>query len=36
MVIGYYSIFLVLGSVLMALGAGLLMTFEADSGAGYW
>jgi MFS family permease len=36
MVIGYYSVFLILGSILMSVGAGLLYILHPDSGPGYW
>lgn len=34
--IGYYTPFVIASSVLMAIGAGLLSTFETDTGAGKW
>ena len=33
---GYYTPFMLLSSVLMAIGAGLLTTFETDTNAGKW
>ncbi|KAH7401930.1 major facilitator superfamily domain-containing protein [Phaeosphaeria sp. MPI-PUGE-AT-0046c] len=35
-VIGYYTPFMLVSSVLMAIGAGLLSTFEVNSGASQW
>lgn len=35
-VIGYYTPFMLVSSVLMAIGAGLLTTFEVDSGSPKW
>lgn len=35
-VIGYYTPFMLVSSVLMAIGAGLLTTFEVDSGSPQW
>lgn len=34
--LGYYTPFMLLSSVLMAVGAGMLSTFKVDSGAGMW
>lgn len=36
MLIGYYSVFLVLGTICMTVGAGLLMTLVPGSGVGQW
>ncbi|CAG7915444.1 unnamed protein product [Penicillium olsonii] len=33
---GYYTPFMVISSVLMAVGAGLLSTFQPDTGSGKW
>lgn len=33
---GYYAPFMILSSVLMAIGAGLLSTFQTDTGSGKW
>jgi hypothetical protein len=35
-VLGYYTPFMLVSSVLMAIGAGLLTTFETDSGSAKW
>jgi hypothetical protein len=35
-VLGYYTPFMLVSSVLMAIGAGLLTTFETDSGSPKW
>jgi hypothetical protein len=35
-VIGYYTPFMILSSVLMAIGAGLMTTFETDSNSARW
>ena len=34
--IGYYTPFVIASSVFMAIGAGLLSTFETNTGAGKW
>ena len=34
--LGYYTPFMIAASVLMAIGAGLITTFEVDSGKGVW
>lgn len=34
--IGYYTPFVIASSIFMAIGAGLLSTFETDTGAGKW
>lgn len=34
--IGYYTPFMLVGGAIMAIGAGLLTTFETDTGAGKW
>ncbi|KAI6883300.1 MFS transporter [Hortaea werneckii] len=35
-VVGYYTPFVILSTVLMAIGAGLLSTLETDTGSGKW
>ena len=34
--VGYYTPLAIIGSCIMAVGAGLLTTFQVDSGAGKW
>ncbi|TKA27786.1 hypothetical protein B0A50_04887 [Salinomyces thailandicus] len=34
--IGYYTPFVIASSILMAIGAGLLSTFETDTSSGHW
>ena len=36
MLIGYYTIFLLLGTVFLAVGAGTLMLLRPDSGPAEW
>lgn len=33
---GYYTPFMIISSLLMAVGAGLLSTFQPDTGSGKW
>lgn len=35
-VIGYYNPALILGTICISIGAGLLMTLKVDSATGYW